>query len=115
MSEDTLKIAKEIRKLADDLIQQIEKDPKKSVKAKRSVKSKTTLTKGGSGALNILMDEGFFDKPKELKSVMERLQEIGRYYSRQSISMNLLSLTKRRILNRFKDKSSKNWVYVIRK
>ena len=71
--------------------------------------------KGALGAINMLMDEKFFDVPKEMPAVMERLKEIGHYHKRTAIAMNLLNLTKRRVLNRFKNKETKNWEYVIRK
>ena len=75
----------------------------------------TASQKGALGAINMLMDEKFFDVPKGMPAVMERLKEIGHYHKRTAISMNLLNLTKRRILNRFKNKETKNWEYVIRK
>lgn len=71
--------------------------------------------KGALGAINMLMEEEFFNLPKEMPSVMDRLKEIGHYHKRTAIAMNLLNLTKRRILNRFKNKETKNWEYVIRK
>jgi hypothetical protein len=75
----------------------------------------TSVAKGASGALSALMEEGFFDTPKGLSSIFEKLQEIGRYYPRTTVSMNLLNLTKRRVLNRLKDKETRNWQYVLRK
>lgn len=71
--------------------------------------------KGALGAINILIDKKFFDIPKEISTVMKRLTEIGHYHKRNAIAMNLLNLTKRRVLNRFKNKETKNWEYVIRK
>ena len=71
--------------------------------------------RGALGAINILMDEKFFDVPKEMPAVLERLKEVGHYHKRTAIAMNLLNLTKRRVLNRFKNKETKNWEYVIRK
>ena len=65
--------------------------------------------------MSILIEEGFFDTPKELPPIMERLKEIGRYHKAPAVGMNLLELTRKRILNRFKNKSTKNWEYVIRK
>lgn len=75
----------------------------------------TSIAKGASGALSTLIEEGFFDTPKDLSSIMEKLQEIGRYYPRTTVSMNLLNLTKRRILNRLKGKETRKWQYVLRK
>ena len=79
------------------------------------VNKTATSQKGALGAINILMGEKFFDVPREMPTVLERLKEIGHYHKRTAISMNLLNLTKRRILNRFKNKETKNWEYVIRK
>ena len=84
-------------------------------KATSHVNNATPSQKGALGAINTLMDEKFFDVPKEMPAVMERLKEIGHYHKRTAIAMNLLNLTKRRILNRFKNKETKNWEYVIRK
>ncbi|MFA5000737.1 MAG: hypothetical protein WC531_00710 [Candidatus Paceibacterota bacterium] len=71
--------------------------------------------KGALGAINILIEEKFFDTPKEISIILEKLKEIGHYHKSTAIAMNLLNLTKRRILNRFKNKETKNWEYVIRK
>lgn len=75
----------------------------------------TAVPKGALGAVNMLLDEGFFDTPKEVAPIMEKLEQIGHYHKRPAIAMNLLNLTKRRVLNRFKNKDTKNWEYVIRK
>ena len=75
----------------------------------------TTTPKGALGAITMLIDEGFFDTPKEISQIMEKLKQIGHYHKRPAISMNLLNLTKRRVLNRFKNKETKNWEYVVRK
>jgi hypothetical protein len=76
---------------------------------------RTRVAKGASGAPSTLIGEGFFETPKDLSSIMEKLQQIGRYYPRTTVSMNLLNLTKRRILNRLRDKGTRNWQYVLRK
>jgi len=79
------------------------------------VRETTTPPKGALGAINILIEEKFFDTPKEISTILEKLKEIGHYHKSTAIAMNLLNLTKRRILNRFKNKETKNWEYVIRK
>ena len=79
------------------------------------VREATVSPKGALGAINILIDEKFFDTPKEISTILEKLKEIGHYHKSTAIAMNLLNLTKRRILNRFKNKETKNWEYVIRK
>ena len=70
--------------------------------------------KGAAGAISMLIEEGFFDSPKDLQSVLEKLKEIGRHYPRPLVSMNLLNLTKRRVFNRLKE-GKKTWQYVIRR
>ena len=111
---DSKTIITEIRGLLDELDGTFGiKSPHDKITS--HVSKTATSQKGALGAINILMDEKFFDIPKEMPSVLERLKEIGHYHKRTAISMNLLNLTKRRILNRFKNKGTKNWEYVIRK
>lgn len=111
---DQKTIITEIRALLDELGDTFGiKSPRDKITS--HVSKAATPQKGALGAINILMDENFFDVPKEMPSVLERLKEIGHYHKRTAISMNLLNLTKRRILNRFKNKETKNWEYVIRK
>ena len=114
MKKEPQKIAEEIKVLVDQLVVMAGKHPKISKLSSKQV-NMTSTTKGASGALAMLIEEGFFDKPKDISSIMGKLKEIGRYYSRMNISMNLLNLTKRRTFNRFKDKETKNWQYVLRK
>lgn len=103
----------------DELVAQI----KKLVDELATLSSHTTSShkqkfpsskKGAAGAISMLIDEGFFDSPKDLQSVLEKLKEIGRYYPRPLVSMNLLNFTKRRVFNRLKE-GKKNWHYVIRR
>lgn len=89
----------------------------KSIHDKNSDKTSRLAAsqKGALGAINILIEEKFFNTPKEISTVLEKLKEIGHYHRSTAIAMNLLNLTKRRTLNRFKNKETKNWEYVIRK
>ena len=73
----------------------------------------TVILKGAIGAINILIEEKFLDTPKTLNNIMQKLKEIGHYHKKQTVSMNLLNLTKRRKLSRFQNK--KKWEYVIRR
>jgi hypothetical protein len=106
-------IAEEIRRLVDQLVAIAQSTPTHSKEDNQI--SPARGTKGAVGALSILMGEGFFDSPKDLTSVMKRLQEIGRHYPQPSIAMNLLNLTRKRTLIRMKDGKAKTWEYVIRK
>lgn len=113
MKNDTQKIVERIKNLVDELATM---SGGTSVKKQTTKKGESTsIPKGASGALTVLTEDGFFDAPKDISTIMEKLKEIGRYYPQTSISMNLLNLTKRRIFNRLKDKDTKNWLYVIRK
>lgn len=73
------------------------------------------IPKGALGAITMLINEGYFNTPKEMSLLMEKLKEMGHYHKRTAVAMNLLNLTKRRVLNRFKNVETKNWEYVIRK
>ncbi len=106
-------IANQIHELVDQLVEMSGEKPLVKETRKQTKANKKTV-KGASGAIQMLIEEEYFDKPKDLPSVIKRMKEIGRYYSKESISMNLLNLTKRRILNRFKNKDTKKWEYVVR-
>lgn len=113
MENNAQKIAEQIKSLVDELVTI---SGGVSTKKQKTKKTKTaSIPKGASGALTLLTEDGFFDTPRDISTIMEKLKEIGRYYPQTSISMNLLNLTKRRIFNRLKDKESKNWLYVLRK
>ncbi|MDP2947458.1 MAG: hypothetical protein Q8N88_05070 [Nanoarchaeota archaeon] len=71
--------------------------------------------KGATGGLRVLVDEDYFNNPKQLPETIERLKQEGRHYSNATISMGLLSLVRERVLTRFRDKGDKKWKYVIRK
>lgn len=72
-------------------------------------------TSGATGGLRILVSEGYFDEPKQLPIIIERLKQEGRHYSNAAVSMGLLNLVRERVLIRFRDKGDKKWKYVIRK
>ena len=72
-------------------------------------------TSGATGGLRLLADEKYFDSPKQLPEIIERLKQDGRHYSNATVSMGLLNLVRERVLTRFRDKGDNNWKYVIRK
>lgn len=109
MKNNIQKIAEQIKNLVDELVVM-------STNGKKGKKQSIAATnKGAIGAIAMLTEEGFFDKPKDISIIMERLEKVGRYYPKTTVSMNLLNLTRRRVFNRLKDKDKKNWLYVLRK
>jgi hypothetical protein len=106
-------IISEIRGLIDEL--SVAFGEEKSSKGIIKQQVPTVMPKGALGAIQMLIDEGFLSEPKEISVILNRLKEIGHYHKSTAIAMNLLNLTKRRVLNRFKNKDTKNWEYVIRK
>lgn len=112
MKKEVHEIAEEIKTLIDRLVSMVEKQPSAKITHKE-IKSPKKV-EGALGAIMILIEEGFFDTPKNLSSIMEKLQELGRYYPRSTVGMNLLNLTKRRMFSRIKEKKTKNWQYVLR-
>ncbi|MDD4902146.1 MAG: hypothetical protein PHE24_03340 [Patescibacteria group bacterium] len=86
-----------------------------AIKTKHSLKGNGKETSGATGGLRVLIDEGYFDTPKQLPEIIERLKQEGRHYSNATISMGLLNLVRERVLTRFRDKGDKKWKYVIRK
>ena len=115
--QNTIELQKAIIAKMKDLLSDFEKTLGGDIPSK-TLKKHTTTTKtkkGAIGAIQLLVEEGFFDTPKDVTSILSKLEEIGHYHQRASVEMNLLNLTKRRELNRFKGQKTKKWEYVIRK
>ncbi len=112
MKNNPQKIAEQIVALLNELVAMTGEKTRVNHITKQAP---AVIPKGASGALKILTQDGFFDTPQDISKIMDKLKEIGRYYPKTSISMNLLNLTKRREFNRIKDKGTKNWLYVVRK
>jgi len=71
---------------------------------------------GCIGAIQELIEDGFFDDPKNMNQIMDKLKKRGQTsFKSTSVSMNLLNLVKppRQVLER--DGSPKKWVYSKRK
>jgi len=113
MSKDVNQLATQIKQLVDELVSLSGQSV--SIKKSKIKKSSSAPPKGAAGALSLLKDEGYFDKPRELSAVVDKLKEMGFYHKLTTISMNLLNMTRKRELIRFKSKDTKNWEYVIRK
>ena len=108
------KIADQIKTLLDELVIMTGEKILSKSDTKKIVLN-PIAKKGAAGALAVLTNEGFFDSPKDISTIMDKLKEIGRYYPQTAVSMNLLNYTKRRAFTRLKDKETKNWLYVIKK
>jgi len=80
-----------------------------------SVKGTAKKATGCIGAIQDLIDEGFFESQKAISQVVDKLREEGQPYSRELISMNLLNLVKppRKILRRIRE--NEQWQYILRK
>jgi len=113
MDKSPQQLAEEIKCLVDQLVASTKSVSTHKKNMERISSSKSQ--KGAIGALSILIEEGFFNSPKNLTTIIGKLQEIGRHYPRSSVSMNLLNLTRRRTLTRIKDSKTKAWQYVIRR
>lgn len=107
MKKDPSVIAEQIISLVGELVE-LSGNPV-------TVKKQKKDTKGAVGALNILIDEGFFENPQFLNAVITKLQEIGRHYPKPTVAMGLLNLTRSRVLVRIRNAKTKNWEYVVRK
>lgn len=60
---------------------------------KKSVQQKSDSYSGCSGGLRHLAEQGYFDQPRNKQEIVEKLKEMGRYYSSSLVSMNLLNLS----------------------
>ena len=115
MTRNTKTILSEMKDLVNELETAMSGESSTHKKSSSKRSSAVAVPKGVLGTITMLLDEGFLDTPKELAQIMEKLKQIGHYHKKPAIAMNLLNLTKRRVLNRFKNKDTKNWEYVIRK
>ncbi len=87
------------------IIQNVEDKGKNSQKEKKQNGSATDYVLQ-------LREEGFFDKPKSLVEIKDKLEEIGVFYPVTSLSGVVLGLTKKRMLGRME--IDKHWKYVKR-
>lgn len=80
-------------------------------------KVKTTTrrqsSKGPTGAIRLLIDEGFLDKPKLAKEVKAELDRLGHYYTLQVVDATLRQMNKSKVLTRVGQKGE--WRYAVRK
>ena len=108
-------ILSEIRSLVDELESVLGRKPASDKRPHIKKPFPTVAPKGSAGSITILIEEGFFDTPKDIASIMKKLKEIGDSHKKPAISMGLLHLTRKRILTRSQNESTKNWEYVIKK
>ncbi|OGD40459.1 hypothetical protein A3I30_00045 [Candidatus Azambacteria bacterium RIFCSPLOWO2_02_FULL_44_14] len=108
IAENIIALVLELAKLAGEKIELGQKNH-------HNPKSSRSDTSGATGGLRILVGEGYFNDPKQLPEIIERLKQGGRHYSNATISMGLLNLVRERILTRFRDGGDKKWKYAIRK
>ncbi len=112
MKKTTNEIIAQIRALLDEL----EGVPSEAIQSKHTVvKPAPKKAVGCIGAIQELIEEGFFDTQKIVTQVVEKLKEEGQPYSRALVSMNLLNLVKppRKTLRRIKEDDQ--WQYIVRK
>lgn len=109
MNKNPKELAKQIITLVNELA------GVKTNKISVSIKNKKKKPIGATGGLRFLIDGVYFDSPKELPAVINKLREGGWHYSTATVSMGLLNLVRERLLTRYREKKGKPWKYVIRK
>lgn len=82
----------------------------KSSHKKRKRRSKLRKSMGPHGLILELKSEGFFDKPKSITEVRDKLQEKAYYYPLSSLSPALIRLVKLREIGRLKREGKWWWV-----
>jgi|SRR3989344_7940240 len=114
----TSEIIAKMRDLLEELSSLQGTAPQKEQKSRsksNASKSEADKYKGCMGGIIYLIDSDFFRTPQTAKAVSDELKKGGWHYSGELISMNLLSLTRKRMLTRLQDGNAKGWVYVVRK
>ncbi|MFA6355564.1 MAG: hypothetical protein WCY23_00480 [Candidatus Omnitrophota bacterium] len=116
MNKDAKQIADQIVTLVNELVELAGGKIRINTKEQQpGLGKKEKDMSGATGGLRILVEEEYFDSPKQLPEIMERLKQEGRHYSNATISMGLLSLVRKRKLIRFRDKGDKKWKYAKRR
>ena len=69
--------------------------------------------KGASQGINLLIEDGFFNKPKFVSEIQIMLEKKGYYYPQPSTDSRLRKLVDSKKFTRMK--KEKKWKYVIRK
>lgn len=105
----------DLLKKQDKKISQIDKKLSSHIKTSKSPKSKTKQKTNGAysglaGGIFDLTKSSFFNKPKELKEIIEQLKANAVFYPRTNYPDALLRLVKNKDLRRLKDKNK--WKYV---
>ena len=112
---DEIEKLKKIIQDHEDRISKLEKQiTTKPIKSK-SEKTKSEYNYSGtSGGIQMLIDNGFLNKPKSSKEIYDEMQREGFYKSVKNVDGTLrIVFVKKKTLERFKE--DKIWKYVIRK
>ena len=115
MKKDPKQIAQMIISLVSELADIAGADVSEKIVHVHMAKKRLKQNKGATGGLRVLIDENYFDKPKQFPEIIEKLKQEGRHYPKPTISMGLLNLVREKILIRLREKGTKNYQYVIRK
>jgi hypothetical protein len=87
-----------------------QKSKKKRDSLRTSSAPKRARSKGPVGLITELAADDFFKTKRMLPEVQKKLEEGGHIYAQSSLSPAVLSLTKKKILRRLKEKQG--WAYV---
>jgi len=104
----------EIKKRFEDIEKRLDLIENKR-ENERSKKASSKSLKGIVGGIQELIDSSFFDSPKSISEVIEKLKVEGHFGSKQTIDASVRKdfFKRKRILTRIKE--GKTWKYVIRK
>ena len=94
----------EVAKTKELVVAQVNKD------ALTSRKSQSRSKTGPIGLIKELKFEGFFDTPKVIGEIKQKLEEKGHYYALGSLSPALIRLLRRGEIGRLKQEGKWTWV-----
>lgn len=113
------KIIDKLEKI-DKRLERIEKKISVNTNISSNVVKSTSSTKkkqykGTSGGIQLLIDEGFFEKPKSMRGILDELKKEGYFYPLQSVDAAVRKefFKRKKVLVRIKE--GKIWLYVIKK
>lgn len=115
--EKILKKVEKIYKLSESILADLEEyiPKKKRSEKQKNIKSRKWKKRGIMDKLTKLLNTGFFDQPKTINDLKEKLHRLGIIVKNTDLSAPLLKLTKKEVLNRDKKTIGKKEIWIYKK
>jgi len=111
MSEmkEILKLLKDIDRRVKIIEEKLIAKPQPSLQhSPKTITQKSNIKKGPKYHLKELINEGFFEKPKNMKNILGELKNLTFFYKPQDLTLLLRNLVREKILRRIEQKNEED-------